>query len=103
MTKLVKAFDNLPSKLLSIGKTSISKLAEGIKALIGKVASVAGETAGKVLTGFKNLPKNLLEIGKNIVSGLWRGIKSGWDALTGKVYDLVTTEAVEKKNLNYIQ
>lgn len=79
---------------LNLGKTIITGLGNGIKAMISAIKDIAGQVVEAIKGGISALPQAMLNIGKNIVQGLWNGIQSmvGWikDKVSGFVGGLVS-------------
>ena len=79
---------------LNLGKTIITGLGNGIKAMISAIKDIAGQVVEAIKSGISSLPQAMLNIGKNIVQGLWNGIQSmvGWikDKVSGFVGGLVS-------------
>ena len=76
---IVDAF--LAYNWMSLGKSIITGLSKGIKALVPKIGEAGKEAVTKLVNAFDNLPAKLLSIGKTAISKLAEGIK----ALIGKV------------------
>lgn len=68
---------------LSLGKTIIKGLGNGIKAMAGFVKSHATNISKSITTAFKSLPSKLLSLGKQAVSKLGSAIKSGGGTVKG--------------------
>lgn len=79
---------------LNLGKTIITGLGNGIKAMISAIKNIASQVVEAIKGGISALPQAMLNIGKNIVQGLWNGIQSmvGWikDKVSGFVGGLVS-------------
>ena len=62
---------------LSLGKSIITGLGNGIKAMAGNIKTAAGNVGKNIINALKNLPANLLKLGKNALSKLAGAIKGG--------------------------
>ena len=60
---------------LSLGKSIITGLGNGIKAMAGNIKTAAGNVGKNIINALKNLPANLLKLGKNALSKLAGAIK----------------------------
>lgn len=74
---------------LNLGKTIITGLGNGIKAMISAIKNIASQVVEAIKGGISALPQAMLNIGKNIVQGLWNGIQSMISWIKGKVSDFV--------------
>lgn len=70
---------------MNLGKTIISSLGKGIKALAGNIGTTAKTIVQNFRTVISDLPGYLLAIGKDIVRGLLNGIKGAWSGLLGNI------------------
>lgn len=70
---------------MNLGKTIITGLTNGIKALAGNVSTVAKTIAQNFKIFISDLPGNMLAIGKDIMRGLWNGITGAIGWLIGNV------------------
>lgn len=72
---------------LNLGKTIITALGNGIKAMVSLVKSAGTKIKDAIAGGIKKLPDEMLKIGKNIVKGVWDGISAMGDWIKTKVSD----------------
>lgn len=70
---------------MNLGKTIITGLTNGLKALAGNVSTVAKTIAQNFKIFISDLPGNMLAIGKDILRGLWNGITGAIGWLIGNV------------------
>lgn len=70
---------------MNLGKTIITGLTNGLKALAGNVSTVAKAIAQNFKIFISDLPGNMLAIGKDILRGLWNGITGAIGWLIGNV------------------
>lgn len=70
---------------MNLGKTIITGLTNGLKALAGNVSAVAKTIAQNFKIFISDLPGNMLAIGKDILRGLWNGITGAIGWLIGNV------------------
>ena len=70
---------------MNLGKTIITGLTNGLKALAGNVSTVAKTIAQNFKIFISDLPGNMLAIGKDILRGLWSGITGAIGWLIGNI------------------
>ena len=61
---------------MSLGKTIITGLGNGIKGMVGFAKTSIGTVKTAIHDGIRTLPQTFLQIGKNIIQGLINGIKN---------------------------
>jgi tape measure domain-containing protein len=66
---------------LNLGKTAITKLKDGVKAMVGAVKTAGTNVATSLTTALQSLPGKLLNLGKSAITFLRNGISSMVGAL----------------------
>lgn len=72
---------------LNLGKTIITGLGNGIKAMVSFAKDAGTKVKDAITGGIKKIPDEMLKIGKNIVKGVWDGISSMGSWIKEKVSD----------------
>lgn len=73
---LINVLKNLPTTLLNLGKTAITKLGQGIKNCLSSAVSAAKSIITGIIDMYVGYYSRMGEIGINLVKGLWNGISS---------------------------